>query len=94
MEIFEKFILAHSLAPEPVLSDLVALGILEKPISDFTNADIGTEISISYTDAGGVISGPIVFEVVGVNHHTNFRHRQTITLMSRDIIRYVAFDAK
>ena len=94
MEIFEKFILAHSLAPEPVLSDLVALGILEKPISDFTNADIGTEISIPYTDAGGVISGPIVFEVVGVNHHTNFRHRQTITLMSKDIIRYVAFDAK
>lgn len=33
MENFEKFILAHKLWSEPPLSDLVALGILEKPIS-------------------------------------------------------------
>ena len=74
-------------------SDLVALGILEKPISDFTNADIGTEISIPYTDAGGVIRGPIVFEVVGVNHHTTTEYQKTITLMTKNIIRKAAFDA-
>ena len=78
----------------PSGSDLVALGILPKQISEFTNADIGTEISIPYTDAGGVISGPIVFEVVGVNHHTNSEHQQTITLMTKNIIRNAAFDAK
>ena len=78
----------------PPLSDLVALGILPKQISEFTNADIGTEVSIPYTDAGGVISGPIVFEVVGVNHHTNSEHQQTITLMTKNIIRRAAFDAK
>lgn len=56
--------------------------------------NIGTEVSIPYTDAGGVISGPIVFEVVGVNHHINSEHQQTITLMTKNIIRYAAFDAK
>ena len=45
------FYLAHSLAPELVLSDLVALVILEKAISKFTKDDIGTEISIPYTNA-------------------------------------------
>lgn len=78
----------------PSLSDLVALGILSKPISEFTNDDIGTEVSIPYTDASGIISGPIVFEVVGVNHHTNSEHQQTITLMTKNIIRQAAFDAK
>ena len=78
----------------PSESDLVALGILPKQISEFTNADIGTEISIPYTDAGGVISGPIVFEVVGVNHHTNSDYDQTITLMTKNLIRTAAFDAK
>lgn len=79
---------------DPGLSDLVSLGILPKPIAEFTNDDIGTEISIPYTDAGGVISGPILFEVVGVNHHTSEEHQQTITLMTKNIIRYAAFDAK
>jgi hypothetical protein len=78
----------------PELSDLVALGILPKQISEFTNDDIGTEVLIPYTDASGVISGPIVFEVVGVNHHTSDEHQQTITLMTKNIIRNVAFDAK
>ena len=80
----------------PSVSDLVALGILPKQVSEFTNADIGTEVSIPYTDAGGVISGPIVFEVVGVNHHkdTNNVDTPTITLMTKNIIRYAAFDAK
>ena len=77
----------------PPLSDLVALGILPKQISEFTNADIGTEISIPYTDAGGVISGPIIFEVVGVNHHTSDAYPQTITLMTKNIIRHAVFDA-
>lgn len=77
----------------PPLSDLVALGILPKQISEFTNDDIGTEVSIPYTDASGIISNPIVFEVVGVNHHTTAEHPQTITLMTKNIIRYAAFDA-
>lgn len=41
------------MAPELVLSDLVALVILEKAISKFTKDDIGKEISIPYTDGGG-----------------------------------------
>jgi hypothetical protein len=77
----------------PELSDLVKLGILPKPISEFTDDDIGTEVLIPYTDASGVISGPIVFEVVGVNHHTSDEHQQTITLMTKNIIRNAAFDA-
>ena len=36
------------------MSDLVELGILSKPIFEFTNADIGTEISIPYTNVCGV----------------------------------------
>lgn len=78
----------------PSGSDLVALGILPKQISEFTNSDIGTEVSIPYTDASGVISSPIIFEVVGVNHHTTTEYPQTITLMTKNIIRYAAFDAK
>ena len=38
--------------------------------------------------------GNIEFEVVGVNHHTSAAHQQTITLITKNIIRYVAFDAK
>ena len=34
------------------MSDLVELEILSKPITEFTNADIGTEVSIPYTDVG------------------------------------------
>ena len=74
-------------------SDLVELGILSKPISEFSDSDIGTEVSIPYTDASGVIRGPIVFEVVGVNDHTTSEHPQTITLMTKNIIRKAAFDA-
>ncbi len=81
-------------AVTPSGSDLVALGILPKQISEFTNDDIGTEVSIPYTDASGIISNPIVFEVVGVNHHTSDAHPQTITLMTKNIIRKAAFDAK
>lgn len=79
----------------PPLSDLVSLGILSKPISEFTNDDIGTEVLIPYTDESGKIllnSGCIEFEVVGVNHHTSEEHQQTITLMTKNIIRYAAFD--
>ena len=74
-------------------SDLVELGILTKPIGEFSNDDIGTEVSIPYTDASGVIRGPIVFEVVGVNHHTTTEYQKTITLMTKHIIRKAAFDA-
>ena len=77
----------------PSVSDLVALGILEKQVSAFTTDDIGKEISIPYTNEGSGISGPIVFEVVGVNHHTTSEHQKTITLMTKNIIRKAAFDA-
>ena len=78
---------------EPSVSDLVSLGILTKPISKFSNSDIGTEVSIPYSNEGSGISGPIVFEVVGVNHHTTSEHPKTITLMTKHIIRKAAFDA-
>ena len=73
-------------------SDLVELGILTKPISEFSNSDIGTEVSIPYSNEGSGISGPIVFEVVGVNHHTTSEHQKTITLMTKHIIRKASFD--
>ena len=78
---------------EPSVSDLVELGILTKQISEFSNSDIGTEVSIPYSNEGSGISGPIVFEVVGVNHHTTTEHQKTITLMTKNIIRKAAFDA-
>ena len=90
------------LPPEPIvpeipeLSDLVTLGILPKYVSEFTNADIGTIVSIPYTDASGNITGPIEFEVVGVNHHKDIHDesKPTITLMSKNVLRYAAFDGK
>ena len=77
----------------PSVSDLVELGILTKQISEFSNSDIGTEVSIHYSNEGSGISDPIVFEVVGVNHHTTSEHQKTITLMTKNIIRKAAFDA-
>lgn len=83
----------------PSISDLVSLGILSKSISEFTDADIGTIVSIPYTDESGQIllnNGSIEFEVVGVNHHKdiNDESKPTITLMSKNILRPAAFDAK
>jgi hypothetical protein len=80
-------------------SDLVTLGILPKQVSEYTNADIGSIISIPYTDESGKIllnNGCIEFEVVGVNHHKdiNDESKPTITLMTKNIIRPAAFDAK
>jgi hypothetical protein len=80
-------------------SDLVALGILPKQVSEYTDADIGSIISIPYNDESGKIllnNGCIEFEVVGVNHHKdiNDETKPTITLMTKNIIRHVAFDAK
>ena len=82
-----------AVTPEPSGSDLVSLGILRKQISEFSNSDIGTEVSIPYSNEGSGISGPIVFEVVGVNHHVTTEYPQTITLMTKNIIRLAAFDA-
>ena len=77
----------------PSVSDLVELGILTKQISEFSDSDIGTEVSIPYSNEGSGISGPIVFEVVGVNHHVTTEHPKTITLMTKNIIRKASFDA-
>jgi hypothetical protein len=77
-----------------VISDLVTLGILPKQVSEYTDADIGSIISIPYTDESGNIEGPIEFEIVGVNHHRdiNDETKPTITLMTKNIIRNAAFD--
>ena len=84
-----------AVTPEPLETDLVKLGILTKQVSEFTTDDIGkVDVSIPYTNKGSGISGPIVFEVVGVNHHTTTEHQKTITLMTKHIIRKAAFDAK
>ena len=83
-----------AVTPEPLETDLVKLGILKKQISEFTNSDIGTEVTIPYSNKGSGISGSIVFEVVGVNHHTTTEYQKTITLMTKNIIRKAAFDAK
>ena len=73
---------------------------LEKEISEYTEADIGSIISIPYNDESGKIllneNGCIEFEVVAVNHHKdiNDESKPTITLMSKNILRRAAFDAK
>ena len=81
----------------PSVPDLDKLSFLPKPISKFTIDDIGTTVSIPYTDSSSKIllnNGCIEFEVVGVNHHkdTNNADTPTITLMTKNIIRYAAFD--
>ena len=52
-----SFIMAHkrkksesSGGSGPLLSDLVALGILIKQVSEFSNSDIGTTVLIPYND--------------------------------------------
>ena len=80
-------------------SDLVTLGILTQQVSEFKDTDIGTTVLIPYNDKSGKIllnNGCIEFEVVGVNHHKDINNADTptITLMTKNIIRYAAFDAK
>jgi hypothetical protein len=84
----------------PEISDLVLLGILSKPISEYTADDIGSIISIPYNDESGKISvneyGNIEFEVVGVNLYKDINNesKPTITLMTKNIIKLAAIDAK
>jgi hypothetical protein len=93
-----KYIFAcKSLSSTGQQSELVKLGILSKEVSEYTDADIGEIISIPYNDESGKIllnNGCIEFEVVGVNHHKdiNDETKPTITLMTKNIIRYAAFD--
>ena len=105
-----SFIMAHkrkkseSSGGSGSLSDLVALGILTKPIAEFSNSDIGTTVLIPYNDPTRKIllkndsknRSCIEFEVVGVRHHKDKTNADTptITLMTKNIIRYAAFDAK
>jgi hypothetical protein len=95
-----KYIFAcKSLSSTGQQSELVKLGILSKEVSQYTVADIGSIISIPYNDESGKIllnNGCIEFEVVGVNHHKDIydESKPTITLMTKNIIRYAAFDAK
>ena len=101
----KRFILSHkrkkseSSGGSGSLSDLVSLGILTQQVSEFKNTDIGTTVLIPYNDPTGKIllnEGRIEFEVVGVNHHKDKTNADTptITLMTKNIIRYAAFDAK
>ena len=106
----KRFILSHKRKKSessggvgPLIPDLVTLGILKKPVSEYTNEDINNEeyskVLIPYNDTTGKFSlnnGCIEFEVVGVNHHkdTNNADTPTITLMTKNVIRKVAFDAK
>ena len=69
---------------------------LPKPISEFTEADLGMEIVIPYNDQSGKMyldNGNIIFQVVGINHHTTDKYKNTLTLMSKYILRNVVFDA-
>ena len=65
---------------------------LPKPISGFSDADIGTEISIPYNDQSGKMlleNGNMIFEVVGINHHTTDQYKNTLTLMSKNVLRVI-----
>ena len=64
---------------------LIKLGILTKPLAQYT---IGQSIFIPYTDTSNVITSPIEFQVVGINHHKE----NSLTLMTKNIIRFAAFD--
>lgn len=69
---------------------------LPKPISEFTEADLGMEISIPYNDQSGKMyldNGNMIFQVVGINHHTTDKYKNTLTLMSKYILREAIFDA-
>ena len=66
---------------------LIKLGILTKPLAQYT---IGESIFIPYNDTSNVITSPIEFQVVGINHHKE----NSLTLMTKNIIRFAAFDAK
>jgi hypothetical protein len=79
---------------ESSLSDLVALGILPKQVSEYTDADINSIISIPYIDKSGNNIRYMEFEVVGVNHHKdiNDETKPTITLMSKYSLGYKTFD--
>ena len=35
----------------------------------------------------------MIFEVVGINHHTTDQYKNTLTLMSKNVLRYAVFDA-
>ena len=57
---------------------------LPKAVSAFITDDIGMEISIPYSNEGSGISGPILFEVVGIGHHaSDALNSLTITLMTK-----------
>ena len=83
--IFESYS-SNSSSSSNIISDLIQLGILTKPLAQYT---IGESIFIPYTDTSNVITSPIEFQVVGINHHKE----NSLTLMTKNIIRYAAFDA-
>ena len=84
--IFESYS-SNSSSSSNIISDLIQLGILTKPLAQYT---IGESIFIPYTDTSNVITSPIEFQVVGINHHKE----NSLTLMTKNIIRCAAFDAK
>ena len=84
--IFESYS-SNSSSSSNIISDLIQLGILTKPLAQYT---IGESIFIPYNDTSNVITSPIEFQVVGINHHKE----NSLTLMTKNIIRCAAFDAK
>ena len=96
-----SFFKGRAITPPPSTgSDIVSLLNLPRAISEYTDDHIGEIISIPYTDESEKIllnnDGRIEFEVVGVNHHkdSSDESKPTITLMTKNIIRYAVFDAK
>ena len=77
---------SNSSSSSNIISDLIQLGILTKPLAQYT---IGQSIFIPYTDTSNAITSPIEFQVVGINHHKE----NSLTLMTKNIIRCAAFDA-
>jgi hypothetical protein len=80
-------------------SDIVSLLNLPRKISEYNVDHIGEIVKIPYNDLSkklSLVDGCIEFEVVAINHHTNIKNatKPTITLMTKNALRYAAFDAK
>ena len=76
--------------------DLVKNQILEKPIKQYNDADLGNIIKIQFNDLTQKISNQIEFEVIAINHHIDINqpNKPTLTLMAKHCLRYCVFDAK
>ena len=89
----------YNLLSQTNQQQIINLLNLPRAIPEDTDTNIGQIINIPYIDTNNKLllnNNCIEFEVVGVNHHKlyNYIDMPTITLMTKNVIRTAAFDAK